>query len=66
MELEQVKRNLNKMVVYKDIANIYRLTACIIRKNENGFYYQVELEDTKSNNSKIYGGLKDITENEPK
>ena len=62
MELEQVKRNLNKMVVYKGIPNIYKLTACTLRKNEEGFFYQVELQDTKNKNSVIIGGMKDIDE----
>lgn len=62
MDLQQVKRNLNKMVVYKDIKGVYKLTACIIRKNkENEFYYQVELADTKNGNSLVYAKLTDIT-----
>ena len=60
MELEQVKRNLNKMVVYKGIPNIYKLTACILRKDKNGFYYQTELQDTKNNNTVLYSGLNDV------
>lgn len=60
MELQEIKRNLNRMVVYKGCKDVYRLTACIIRKNENGFFYQAELQDTKCNNSVSYGKLTDI------
>ena len=60
MQIEQVKKNLNKMIVYQGKQNIYRLTACIIRRNANGFYYQAELQDTKCNNSIVYCGLNDI------
>lgn len=59
MSIEEIKRNLNKMVVYKGIPNVYRLTACIIRKNEKGFFYQVEILDVKAN-SIIFCKLEDI------
>lgn len=59
MELKEVKNNLNNMVVYKGIKNIYRLTACILRKGKDGFYYSAELIDTKSN-SVMYCRLNDI------
>ena len=63
MDLEQVKRNLNKMVDYKGIKGVYKLTACTIRKNkENEYYYQVELADTKHGNSLVYAKLTDIAE----
>lgn len=64
MKLEEVKRNLNKMVVLNGKKGIYRLTACIIRKDKNGYYYQVELLDTKHGNSIMFCGLDDITEEE--
>lgn len=62
MDLQEVKRNLNKMVVYNGKSDIYKLTACIIRKNEKGYYYQAELIDTKCGHSISYCGLNDITE----
>lgn len=62
MKLEDVKRNLNKMVRYKDSAGIYKLTACILRKNESGFFYQAELLDTKSIHSVLICKLEDIEE----
>lgn len=60
MDIKEVKSNLNKMVAYKGIKGIYKLTACILRKGENGFFYQAELQDTKHSNSIIYCKLKDI------
>lgn len=62
MQIEQVKRNLNKMIVYKDKANIYKLTACILRRNKEGFYYQAEILDTVQGNSVIICKLEDIAE----
>ena len=62
MDIKQVKSNLNKMVVYKGIKGIYKLTACILRKGENGFFYQAELQDTKHGKSIIYCKLDDLEE----
>ena len=60
MDIKDVKKNLNSMVVYKGIADIYRLTACILRKGEAGLYYQAELLDTKHGKSVIITDLKDV------
>lgn len=60
MELQQVKTNLNKMVVYKGQKGIYKLTACILRKNKQGLCYSAELLDTKCGNSVVICKLKDI------
>lgn len=60
MELQQVKSNLNKMVVYKGQKGIYKMTACILRKNGRGCCYSAELLDTKHGNSIIVCKLKDI------
>lgn len=60
MDLQQVKSNLNKMIVYKGLRNVYRLTACILRKSKQGFYYQAELQDTISNNCVMYVSLTDV------
>ena len=61
MNIEAVKKNLNRSVIYKDIKDVYILTACIIRKNDNGFFYQAEIKD-KNANSLIFCKLEDITE----
>lgn len=60
MQIEQVKRNINKMIVYKDKADIYKLTACILRKNKDGFFYQAELSDTKHGRSVIICKLEEV------
>lgn len=62
MELQQVKKNLNKMIVYKETPDIYKLTACVIRKDKEGYFYQAELLDTKHGRSLLYCDLKDISE----
>lgn len=64
MKIEEVKKNLNKKVKYKDSAGAYKLTACILRKNENGFFYQAELLDLKSGRSALICRLEDIQESE--
>ena len=62
MEIKQVKINLNKMVVYKGTKDRYKLTACILRKGEKGYFYQAELQDVKSGKSIIYCKLDDLEE----
>ena len=47
MKLEEVKKNLNKLIVYKGEPNIYQLKACILRRGEKGYFYQAELLDTR-------------------
>lgn len=50
MTIEQVKKNLNKTVqftnpkLYLENAK-YILSGCIIRRGEEGFYYQAELTE---------------------
>lgn len=50
MTIENVKKNLNKTVqftnpkLYLDKAK-YILSGCIIRRGEQGFYYQAELTE---------------------
>lgn len=46
MELADVKRNLNKPVWYG--GNQYLLTGCILRRGEEGFYYQTELYEQQA------------------
>ena len=60
MKIEEVKRNLNKPVVYNGVKGVYKFTACIIRKEENEYYYQAEVADTKQGNSVSICELKDI------
>lgn len=60
MELKEVKSNLNKMVIYKGQKGIYKMVACILRKNKEGLFYSAELLDTKHGNSTLMCALKDI------
>ena len=59
MELKEVKRNLNKIVLYND--KQYQLTGCTLRLNDKGYFYQAELKDMKCN-SLIICRLDDIGE----
>ena len=50
MTIEQVKQNLNKTVLFSNpklyLENEkYILVGCIIRRGEQGFFYQAELQD---------------------
>lgn len=60
MDLQEVKRNLNKRVSYKGKKGIYELRACIIRRNKEGYYYQAELFDRVNGNSIVLCKLEDI------
>lgn len=60
MEIEEVKKNLNKKVRYGDYGGEYLLTACILRKNAKGYYYQAELTDTRHGNSTVICKLGDV------
>lgn len=62
MKIEEAKANLNKRVHFtaRDVDADYIFTGCTIRKNENGFYYQAELEDLKNNRSILICRLEDV------
>lgn len=60
MKIEDIKRNLNKKVNYSGNTDTYRLTGCMLRRNEKGFYYQAELSDTKNGKSLLICRLEDI------
>lgn len=67
MKLEQVKRNLNQVVLFVDPrrpeeATSYQLAGCMLRKNETGYYYEVELYDLKAKSSRLITRLEDIRE----
>ena len=66
MKLEEINKNLNKLVVYKGVDGIYKLTACIKKRDSatKKIYYRVELLDTKNGNSVLIAGLEDIAESE--
>ena len=59
MDLSDVKMYLNKRITYKD--TVYILTGCILRKNQNGFYYQAEIKCINAN-SIVICRLEDVKE----
>lgn len=61
MNISEVKRNLERIVLYNGAE--YILKGCIIRRNTTGqFYYQAELMDTKAKSSLIVTALDKIDE----
>lgn len=65
MKIEEAKRNLNKRVhcTVEGATRIdgdYIFTACTIRKNEKGFFYQAELQDLNNNRSILIVKLEDV------
>ena len=60
MDLQEVKRNLNKRVKYKGFDGEYKLTACILRRDKTHYFYQAELLDLRNGRSVIYCKLSDI------
>lgn len=60
MNISQVKKNLGQKVFYNKAK--YLFSACILRSNELGIYYQAELQDIKSNSSVIICRLSDVNE----
>lgn len=60
MDLQQVKSNLNKMVVYKGTKGVYKFVGCKLYKHKQDLRYSAELLDTKHGNSYLTCDLKDI------
>lgn len=61
MNISEVKRNLERAVIYDGTE--YILTGCIIRRSATGqFYYQAELKDTKAESSLMVTNLESIYE----
>ena len=60
MDISQVKKYLNRQVVYGGKA--YTLVGCIIRRStkENKFIYQAELQDSLAINSLVVCKLDDV------
>lgn len=60
---EQIKDAMNEPVRYEpaggDGAGLYILTGAIFRKNESGFYYQLELTNLREN-SIVIARLEDV------
>ncbi len=62
MEIKEAKAHLNERVHYKarDIDADYIFTACTIRKNEKGYFYQAELQDLNNHRSILICKLADV------
>lgn len=60
MSIDEAKKNLGKIVSYKGREGLYKLTACVLRKAETGFFYQAELLDMKHGNSILICKLDEI------
>lgn len=60
MDINRVKYNLGRQVSWR--GKPYKLTACIMRVRNGGFYYQGELQDAKARSSLIIADLKEIEE----
>lgn len=65
MTIEQVKQNINKTVLFSNprlhLENEkYTLVGCIIRRGEQGFFYQAELQDINQPKSIIACRLEEI------
>lgn len=61
MTIEEAKKSVNQMVNYKGAPDLYKLTACILRKNGRGYYYRAEIQDIKNGNSVLIVSLNDIS-----
>ena len=60
MDISRVKMNLGRKVIYKN--NQYLFSGCIMRVDENGFYYQAELQDLSAMHSIAICRLEDLME----
>lgn len=62
MNLNDIKRNLNRTVLYK--GGQYKLVGCIFRQNEKtgNYFYQAELLDLRSGRSTVICRLDDVEE----
>lgn len=67
MTIEQVKSNLNKVVLFSNPKlhmknQKYTLVGCTIRRGEQGIYYQAEIQDTAQPKSVMICRLEDLEE----
>lgn len=60
MDLDRVKYNLNQPVIHN--AAEYIFIGCTLRLNDDGFYYEAILRDTRALNSELVCLLRDIHE----
>lgn len=62
MEIKEAKAHLNERVHYKarGVDADYIFTACTIRKNGKGYFYQAELQDLNNHKSILICKLEDV------
>ena len=60
MDLDRVKYSLNQKVIHN--AAEYIFIGCTLRLNDDGFYYEAILRDTRAHNSELVCLLRDIQE----
>lgn len=60
MDLNRVKYNLNQTVIHNSAEYIF--TGCTLRMNDDEFYYEAILKDTRAQNSELICLLRDIHE----
>lgn len=62
MTLQEIKRNMNRTVLYK--GGQYKLVGCIFRQNDKTkeYYYQAELIDLRSGRSTVICRLEEVEE----
>jgi len=60
MTLQEIKRSMNRTVLYK--GGEYKLVGCIFRQNEKtgDYYYQAELLDLSSGRSTVICRLEEV------
>lgn len=62
MDIQRVKFNLGRQVLFH--GKPYRLTACVMRPGNGGFYFQAELKDQNAESSLVIANLKEVEEQE--
>ena len=62
MDIQRVKFNLGRQVLFH--GKPYRLTACVMRPGNGGFYFQAELKDQNAESSLVIADLKEVEEQE--
>ena len=60
MDINRVKFNLNRTVIHNGAEYIF--VGCTLRMNDDGFYYEAILKDTRAQNSESICLLRDIYE----
>ncbi len=60
MDIKRIKFNLNQRVLHNGTEYIF--TGCTLRLNNEGYYYEAELRDTRARSSILICRLNEIEE----